>query len=73
MSLMIHKFSMRMRENRANISAIFICSSYQVIVNRREDLETHQNYNISHYLCLCPGLCGNEDLHRHVLIVFLPN
>ena len=24
-------------------------------------------------LCFCSGLCRNEDLHRHVVIVFLPN
>ena len=41
--------------------------------NRREfeGVKTHWNYNISHYLCFCSGLCRNEDLHCHVLIVFL--
>ena len=29
--------------------------------------------SICHYLCFCSGLCRNVDLHRHVLIVFLPN
>ena len=48
-------------------------SKYLTIVKRRDGLETHQNYNKSHYLCSCSGLSRNEDLHRHVVIVFLPN
>ena len=44
----------------------------EFIVNRREGLENHYNYNVSHYLSFCSGLCRNEDLHRHVIIVFLP-
>ena len=46
---------------------------HHTIVNRRKSLETRYNYNISHYLCFCSGLCRNKDLYRHVPIVFLPN
>ena len=43
--------------------------SCHTIVNRRDCLETHQNYIITHYLC-CSTFMQSMVLHRHVCIVF---
>ena len=40
------------------------------IVNRRDGLETPLELQyISYHLCFCFGLCRNEDLYRHVLVL----
>ena len=51
MSLMIHKLSTTIRDSRTNISyprSTFACSSYQVIVNRREDLKLIRNLELQY-------------------------
>ena len=65
-------WNMRMRTTgQDEIHDVIIEMVNYSTVNRIDGWETRWNNNITHYLCYCPGLCGNVGRPYRVCTVFL--